>query len=88
MVRRGVSRIQGETPIQFLNKIQKVGYCLNPFTITVAETLWSVVKRLVSLSKMSSSSVTFLRQGDWSSTCNEILFFYSDPFKKAILNVQ
>ena len=30
---------KGETPIQFLNKIQKVGYCLNSFTITVAETL-------------------------------------------------
>ena len=39
MVRRGAGCIQGETPIQFLNKIQKVGYCLNPFTITVAETL-------------------------------------------------
>ena len=39
MVRRGTSLIQGETPIQFLNKIQKVGYCLNSFTITVAETL-------------------------------------------------
>jgi len=39
MVRRGQGRIQGETPIQFLNKIQKVGYCLNSFTITVAETL-------------------------------------------------
>ena len=39
MVRRGARSIQGETPIQFLNKIQKVGYCLNSFTITVAETL-------------------------------------------------
>ena len=39
MVRRGTSPIQGETPIQFLNKIQKVGYRLNSFTITVAETL-------------------------------------------------
>ena len=39
MVRRGVGLIQGETPIQFLNKIQKVGYCLNSFTIEVAETL-------------------------------------------------
>ena len=40
MVRRGVDRIQGETPYQFLNKIQKVGYRLNPFTIEVAETLF------------------------------------------------
>jgi DNA-directed RNA polymerase len=32
-------RIQGETPLAFLNKIQKVAYRLNPFTITVAETL-------------------------------------------------
>ena len=39
MVRRGTSRIQGETPYQFLNKIQKVGYRLNSFTIKVAETL-------------------------------------------------
>ena len=39
MVRRGSHPIQGETPYQFLNKIQKVGYRLNPFTITVAETL-------------------------------------------------
>ena len=39
MVRRGSHRIQGETPINFLNKIQKVGYRLNPFTIDVAETL-------------------------------------------------
>ena len=40
MVRRGVSSIQGETPITFLNKIQKVGWTLNPFTIMVAEQLF------------------------------------------------
>ena len=40
MVRRGTpSCIQGETPINFLNKIQKVAYTLNPFTVKVAETL-------------------------------------------------
>ena len=40
MVRRGDPRcIQGETPIDFLNKIQKVGYTLNPFIVGVAETL-------------------------------------------------
>ena len=40
MVRRGDSRlIQGETPINFLNKIQKVGYTLNTFIVNVAETL-------------------------------------------------
>ena len=39
MVRRGVGSIQGETPINFLNKIQRVGYRLNKFTLTVAETL-------------------------------------------------
>jgi DNA-directed RNA polymerase len=40
MVRRGNNRlIQGETPIDFLNKIQKVGYTLNPFIVGVAETL-------------------------------------------------
>ena len=31
--------IQGETPITFLNHIQKVAYTLNPFIIDVAETL-------------------------------------------------
>lgn len=40
MVRRGKPcRIQGETPIEFLNKIQKVAYRLNPFIVEVAETL-------------------------------------------------
>ena len=40
MVRRGDHhRIQGETPIAFLNKIQKVGYQLNTFTVNVAEQL-------------------------------------------------
>ena len=40
MVRRGdPCCIQGETPINFLNKIQKVGYTLNPFIVGVAETL-------------------------------------------------
>ena len=40
LVRRGNSHlIQGETPLAFLNKIQKVAYRLNPFTIKVAETL-------------------------------------------------
>ena len=41
MVRRGDShRIQGDTPINFLNRIQKVGYRLNPFTVQVAEELF------------------------------------------------
>jgi len=40
MVRRGNDgSIQGETPIKFLNKIQKVAYRLNPFIIDVAEEL-------------------------------------------------
>ena len=40
MVRRGDSHcIQGETPISFLNKIQKVSYRLNPFVVEVAEEL-------------------------------------------------
>ena len=38
MVRRGDNTlIQGETPIAFLNKIQKVAYTLNPFIVEVAE---------------------------------------------------
>ncbi len=41
MVRRGNHAIiQGETPIRFLNKIQKVGYRLNPFIIDIAEMLY------------------------------------------------
>jgi len=40
MVRRGdPCRIQGETPIEFLNTIQKVAYRLNPFIVEVAEAL-------------------------------------------------
>jgi DNA-directed RNA polymerase len=40
MVRRGDPfSIQGEQPINFLNKIQKVAYTLNPFVVDVAETL-------------------------------------------------
>jgi DNA-directed RNA polymerase len=40
-VRRGnPTRIQGEAPIQFLNKIQGVGYKLNSFVVEVAETLY------------------------------------------------
>ena len=37
MVRRGVGSIQGEIPIQFLNKIQKVALKLNPFIVGVAD---------------------------------------------------
>ena len=40
LVRRGnPCRIQGETPLDFLNKIQKVGYKLNPFIVRQAEFL-------------------------------------------------
>ena len=40
MVRRGNDGcIQGEKPIEFLNRIQKVAYTLNPFIVQVAETL-------------------------------------------------
>ena len=49
MVRRSeVSPIQGEQPIAFLNKIQKVAYTLNQFTVQVAETLQ---KRQISVGK-------------------------------------
>ena len=41
MVRRGDDgSIQGDKPIDFLNKIQKVGYRLNPFVVNVAEQLY------------------------------------------------
>jgi len=40
MVRRGiVGRIQGEIPVDFLNKIQKVALTLNTFTVMVADQL-------------------------------------------------
>jgi DNA-directed RNA polymerase len=39
MVRRGGGCIQGETPLQFLNHIQKVAYRLNPTVVAVAEAL-------------------------------------------------
>ena len=40
MVRRGnPTRIQGEQPVEFLNRIQKVAYTLNPFIVGVAKTL-------------------------------------------------
>ena len=40
MVRRGNHhRIQGEQPVEFLNRIQKVAYTLNPFIVGVAKTL-------------------------------------------------
>ncbi len=40
MVRRGnPTLIQGEQPVEFLNRIQKVAYTLNPFIVGVAETL-------------------------------------------------
>ena len=40
MVRRGnPCLIQGDKPLEFLNKIQKVAYRLNPFTVRVAEEL-------------------------------------------------
>jgi DNA-directed RNA polymerase len=40
MVRRGEGGlIQGNTPLLFLNKLQKVAYTLNPFVVEVAETL-------------------------------------------------
>jgi DNA-directed RNA polymerase len=41
MVRRvNVHPIQGDTPIEFLNKIQGVAYRLNPFVVEVAEILF------------------------------------------------
>ena len=40
MVRRGKPYlIQGEQPVEFLNRIQKVAFTLNPFIVGVAETL-------------------------------------------------
>lgn len=49
MVRKSDSwRIQGETPINFLNKVQKVAFKLNPFIVDVAETL---MERRISVGK-------------------------------------
>jgi len=42
MVRKGnPALIQGENPVAFLNRIQKVGYRINPFTAQVAKTLYA-----------------------------------------------
>jgi DNA-directed RNA polymerase len=40
MVRRGQYRIQQDRPKEFLNKIQKVGFCLNKTIVEVAEHLF------------------------------------------------
>ena len=48
MVRRGQGCIQGETPLSFLNHIQKVAYRLNPTVVSVAEQLQ---ERAVSVGK-------------------------------------
>ena len=40
LVRRGdPCRLQGEKPLEFLNRIQKVAYALNPFIVSIAEHL-------------------------------------------------
>ena len=47
MVRRSNQcRIQEETPYQFLNRIQGVGYKLNPFIVDVAETLLELRRKV------------------------------------------
>jgi len=47
MVRRGNQyRIQEETPYQFLNRIQGVGYKLNPFIVDVAEQLLELRRKV------------------------------------------
>lgn len=49
MVRRGdPTLIQGNTPLLFLNRLQRVGYALNDFVVDVAETL---MERRVSVGK-------------------------------------
>jgi len=49
MVRRGnQGSIQGDTPVAFLNKLQKVGYRINPFIADIAEVLQ---KRQISVGK-------------------------------------
>lgn len=49
MVRRGdPSLIQGNTPLLFLNRLQRVGYTLNTFVVDMAETL---MERRVSVGK-------------------------------------
>ena len=56
MVRRGTTcRIQGEQPVKFLNKIQKVAYTLNPFIVNVAKTLMErqrVVGKFIPIAEM------------------------------------
>ena len=59
MVRRGnPDLIQGKNPIDFLNKIQKVGYRINPFTSQVAETLYEMGRTVGKSPKFIPSTAT------------------------------
>ena len=92
MVRRGASRIQGETPIDFLNKIQKVGYSLNPFTIVVAEQLYErgiTVGKFIPIIEYDLPNKPYdidtnkqARQG-YKRECAEVYNLRADSFKRS-----
>ena len=92
MVRRGQSSIQGETPIAFLNKIQKVGYRLNSFVTLVAETLWErgiEVKKFIPIVDFPLPNKPFdidtnkeARQG-YKRDCAEVYNKRADSFRRS-----
>jgi DNA-directed RNA polymerase len=59
MVRKGnPDRIQGENPVAFLNRVQKVGYRINPFIADVAETLYKMGRTVGKNPKFIPSTAT------------------------------
>mgnify|MGYP003132054677 CR=1 FL=1 len=59
MVRKGnPGLIQGENPVAFLNRIQKVAYCINPFTANVAEQLYKLGRTVGKDAKFIPSTAT------------------------------
>jgi DNA-directed RNA polymerase len=69
MVRRGdVTLIQGNTPLLFLNRLQRVGYTLNSFVVDVAETL---MERRMSVGKFLPIIELPLPNKPWDIADNE-----------------
>lgn len=51
-------RIQGENPVAFLNRVQKVGYRINPFIADVAKTLYDMGRKVGKDPKFIPSTAT------------------------------
>jgi DNA-directed RNA polymerase len=73
MVRRGdPTCIQGDKPLEFLNKIQKVAYRLNPFIVGVAEELDRLERAVNKESRQA-----------YRRTCAEVHNLQAQEFKKS-----